>query len=64
MRHISLPAYGEGFAISPKLCCHALAALCGRQADGFWKVDIPPMLAAQAVFPSGPLAGFLLKYDQ
>jgi len=44
--------------ISPKVSFHSSAALCGKQAGGLWKADIPPMLAAQAAFPSGTLAGF------
>jgi hypothetical protein len=33
-------------------------------SKGLWKADIPPMLAAQAAFPSGPLASFQQKFDQ
>ena len=50
-----------GSAIAPKPSCHAPAALCGKQAGSLWKVDIPPMLAAQAAFPSGPLEGSQVK---
>jgi len=47
-----------GSVISPQVSFHSPAALCGRQAGGLWEEDIPPMLAAQAAFPSGTLAGF------
>jgi hypothetical protein len=34
------------------------ATLCGKEAEDLWLRNIPPMLAAQSVFPSGPLSGF------
>jgi hypothetical protein len=48
--HIAPYLWRRGSAISSKLSYHAPAA--------------PPMLAAQAAFPSGPLASFQEKFDQ
>jgi hypothetical protein len=52
-----------GSAISPKLSCQAPAALCGWQVGDLWKAEIPPMLAAQSAFPSGPMASFQQKFS-
>ena len=46
------------FSFSPDLSSHATAALCGRQTGEIMKSNIPPMLAAQSAFLSGPLLGF------
>jgi hypothetical protein len=64
MRHGSLPKCGGDSTISAKLSFTAPAALCGKQAGGLLKVDIPPMPAAQAAFPSGPLTGIHEIFDQ
>jgi len=40
------------------------AALCGWPTGGSWKADIPPMLATQSAFSSGPLEGFYEKFGQ
>jgi len=57
MRHISFIKFGGDSAISSMRSFHPPAALCGIPEGGLWKPNIPPMLAAQAAFPSGPLAG-------
>jgi hypothetical protein len=62
--HISPYLWRGVSAISVKLSCHAPAALCGWQAGSLWRADIPPMLAAQTAFPSGPLASFHQKFGQ
>jgi hypothetical protein len=48
----------------PKLSFLAPAALCGRPAGVIQEVGLPPMLAAQSAFPSGPFAGFHKKFYQ
>ncbi len=53
-----------GSALSPKLSDRAPAPLCGWSPEALGQTDIPPMLAAQSAFPSGPWAGFRKKFSQ
>ncbi|KPK90192.1 MAG: hypothetical protein AMJ94_09970 [Deltaproteobacteria bacterium SM23_61] len=64
MRRISLPTGGGGigYFFEARLSRPRCAL---RMIDrGFMEADIPPMLAAQSGFPSGPLAGFSKIFDQ
>jgi hypothetical protein len=59
--HISLRLWRRVSAIDFNLYFLVASTLCGKEAEDLWRKNIPPMLAAQSVFPSGPLPGFLSK---
>jgi hypothetical protein len=55
-----LSSGGEFPIINADLYFLVAATLCGKEVEGLWLRDLPPMLAAQSAFPSGP-PGYL-KY--
>jgi hypothetical protein len=56
---------GRGRSVSSsKKFFPAPASLCGKPVGGVKGSHIPPRIAAQSAFPSGPLPGFPENFDQ